>query len=704
MSGRPIPPRDKRTRVDWARINAINAEGRKRRAAGQTYFKKQRVNDKKQRTAEPIAGSSGVAAVAAIGSESDSDQGGDPNFPDFPQIRWPDEGEVITESPVANRTRSKTLPQSQIDEAVSDFINALAAGDEPGPRELSPLVEEHSIFSTETDADGDTIMSSALQPEEPSAALTAGNIGSNSSGSSTNAGGDNEQLLLFKAVSMIEQGDIVFTHKFHFQTWGNAWKRFDGKANINSTTNGIKRTVTSACQLYTNHVTQFMSPAEFESLPAFATVKKVALRVTPLAIESSFETAGTLSASASIQHAPMFIYNHGGNLAYPLETVNLVFQKGSMDVTEIKAFKDTDWTKLLWGDADQTGFPAVTGLNRNWPVYDCWVTPLKSAADNPWSQATGFGCPQFDKIYTSALAADIINSRHTITWSYSPQLGLLKTPVRAHAYFPSDGLYLNGSHGYALNRLKQNAANSATLAYDTHTLGPMSLDRANVILGRDIEKAFGIAKLNTNHSAPQVPSCSFGILPVPNNAPTADNSFVNCKLLFVLETYIKIKVDYESYNTFIQTMASNGEVWHDGTYFDNYNPVTFDSNTTFSTSLSPSATAAKLRSVQSLSTDVEMINPENVTPIQHPVVTKPEVPVILSKPITTISQGSTPTTKVTDTASSQRPSLETLCKQPSNANHPTCKNLKKAKKKNRKGRDVELVEEDSDYDDVDEER
>lgn len=679
MSGRPIPSREKRTRADWARINAINAEGRKRKAAGLSYFKKGRIEDKRARPggegtsghAERVADTRGFHQSII---SSDIEEEGDPNFPPLPTIAWADGDESGIESPIAHRTRSQTLPTHDSEEEVQSFINRLAAGDEPGPGELSP-VEDINIFEATTDEDGDTIMAAVQEPEEPSAAYTAGNVGGNAPGSASKAAGaEGSGLVLFKSVSMIEQGDIVFTHKFHFQTWGHQWLWIDGKATANATANGVRRLVTSACQLYTNHVTQFMSPAEFASLPPFATAKKVSLRVTPLAIESSFETGTTLSASASIQHAPIFIYNHGGNLAYPMESVGVTRDAGTMKITGINSVTSDTWKKLLWGDADMTEYPAVTGLQRNWPIYDSWVTPLKAGASNPWSLSdASYGCPQMDKIYTSGLAADIVNAKKCITWSYQPQIGILKTPKRIHGMFPSDGLYLQGSHGYPLTRLGKNDTTTATLKSSNNTLIPLSRDNANVILGRDIEKGWSYTKLNDTHSAPQIPSCSFGIMPVPNNAPNSENSWVNCKLLFALETYIKIKVDYESYNTFIQTFSNNGELWHDGTFFDNFNPVTFDSNTTFSTGLAPSSVSSSKSSAQTLleqnTQDVEMITPVNV-----PLPSKPTVPVIPA-----------PAPKP------KQPSIETLCKQPGNKNHTTCKEL--AKKKKRTKGNLEMEEE-----------
>lgn len=688
MSGRPIPPREKRTRADWARINAINAEGRKRKAAGLSYFKKGRIEDKRPRAGgEGTSGhSERVADTRGFHQSlftSDTEEEGDPNFPPLPRITWPSEEDIGTDSPIAHRTRSHTLPTHDSQEEVQSFIDRLAAGDEPGPGELSP-VEDFNIFEASTDDDGDTIMAAAEQPEEPSAAYTAGNVGGNAPGSASKAGGaEGGALVLFKSVSMIEGGDIVFTHKFHFQTWGHQWLWLDGKATPNATANGVRRLVTSACQLYTNHVTQFMSPAEFDSLPPFATAKKVSLRVTPLAIESSFETGSTLSASASIQHAPIFIYNHGGNLAYPLESVGVTRDAGTMKITGIETVNADTWKTLLWGDANMKEYPAVTGLQRNWPIYDSWVTPLKGGNGNPWALSdASYGCPQMDKIYTSGLAADIVNAKKCITWSYEPQIGILKTPKRIHGMFPSDGIYLQGSHGYPLTRLAKHDTNTATLKEGNNTLTPISRDNDNVILGRDIEKAWSYSKLNDTHSIPQIPSCSFGIMPVPNNAPNSTNSWVNCKLLFALETYIRIKVDYESYNTFIQTMANNGELWHDGTFFDNFNPITFDSNTAFSTNHNPSSTSSSKSNAQTLlkkkakepekSKDVEMIEPENVTPVNIPVQSKPTVPVIPATP-------------------TKQPDLELLCKQPSNKDHPTCKNL--AKKKKRGKGNLELEEE-----------
>lgn len=237
----------------------------------------------------------------------------------------------------------------------------------PGPSSTSnnepAQVEDHSSPA-----------SAAMEIEEQSSAaqqLRQGSNSANSSATGTNSG-QSTPFQLWKSVDQIKPNSVVIVNTHIFFVWGYAYKWFDVKAPENSNKVIAKRLVTSGAQFMTNELSQFMSKAQFDSLPHNSFVKKLWISLTPVGLEASFQTGSTLSASGSITHVPMLIYNKGANLAIAHEPVKVSTDANSpMCISSIGAKGHVK--NILWGSEAMNDYPTCLTVPRNWPFYDSFI-------------------------------------------------------------------------------------------------------------------------------------------------------------------------------------------------------------------------------------------------------------------------------------------------------------------------------------------
>lgn len=199
-----------------------------------------------------------------------------------------------------------------------------------------------------------------------------------------------------------------------------------------------------------NHLSQFISPAQFQSLPPFSYVKEIGINLVPVGLEASFDTNDTLSQSASITRVPFIIYNEGANLAHARETVTIETDKGNpMKITGVKK-RAMNLNKILWddGDSDMKTFPSSLTVIRNWPNYDSWIMPIDNEnSKNVWS-GNNCGHPALNSIYYQGLASRAVETSEVLEWKYKPKIGLIKYNIRRAHGFAIDDDELFASSAY----------------------------------------------------------------------------------------------------------------------------------------------------------------------------------------------------------------------------------------------------------------
>lgn len=417
-----------------------------------------------------------------------------------------------------------------------------------------------------------------------SGAIRSGGHGGGGAGSSSQS--DSGNFFLWKSVTQVKSSDIHFKNTHLFFTWGYGYKWFDVNAK-NVTTVGARRLVTSGAQWMSNHLSQFMSPAQFESLPPFAYVKDIEIYLTVVGLEASFSTLSTLSGSASITHVPFLIYNKGGNLALCHETVTVNNDsKNPMEIAGIDV-RSTKIGTIMWGETANNTHSSSQTVPRNWPNYDSWIIPTDSKSGDSKNVfgGTAFGSPMLNSIYHQGIASRAVDSSEVFHWSYKPRIGLIKNVSRAHGFMLQNDEYMTSSNVLPSRiQLIQDDNDTINMRSDS-PVKPTSFKKIRDLFVYDqaIEKGFLMGKLNEFHSAPLMPSFTLGINPVPNNAPTDTNSFVNCKLIVQMTTNIVIGTNYETYHNQVQTLSHADELYVLNTVDDMkksffFTGVTFDSN------------------------------------------------------------------------------------------------------------------------------
>lgn len=481
----------------------------------------------------------------------------------------------------------------------------------PGPSSRShnepAQVEDQGLQSSPASA--------AMEIDEQSRSAQQLRQGSNNADSSASGTGSGQStpFQLWKSVDQIKPNSVVIANTHMFFVWGYAYKWFDVKAPENNNKVVAKRLVTSGAQFMTNELSQFLSKAQFDSLPHNSFVKKLWISLTPVGLEASFQTGSTLSASGSITHVPMLIYNKGANLAIAHEPVKVASEATTpMCISSIGAKGHIK--NILWGSEAMNDYPTCLTVPRNWPFYDSFIIPHGKSEDNGNLFATDevYGVHHLHKLYEVGIASKAVDQNIIFNYEYEPAIGIIKSRKRAHGFAGNGTQYYLGTHGYPGHIC--NTDNKVLKKIGQQTAKPLSVHLQYLNYDQGIEKSHLVGSLNRPTSVKLMPSFTLGINPVPNNAPADSNSYVNCKMIVKMTTAIEIGFSVETYNTLVETLDQSGELYMKGdseSVTSLYSGISFDSGTGVATSIN-AGTAASGNIVRDVPKRRRQVDVENV--------------------------------------------------------------------------------------------
>lgn len=420
---------------------------------------------------------------------------------------------------------------------------------QPGDRQLQP--HEPGADNQEVD-ETDAPMDEDVQADAP---RVGGGGGGNTAGGSRGTG--SEVSVIYKTPSTPKH-TLTFENETMVLVWGTQWKYLNSIIVEHSqTATDDQFLITSLAHFPVDKIWFYMNNQQWNMLYPDATIKKVAVNLTPVGEQTSFVTGSTLSKTASVYHYVQGAVAVGLNKIYPTIPTEVDIDSG-MNMSE-KVLQEATWYDRIWGkdlgqnDPKFGDFPMIYGIPRDVP----WYTTIGLA--NQGTTRNGSSQPGYSRLNKQIGRFTWTDKKgETFHYEYHPLNGTMKiVPTNTvNMVYPNN--YAGNANQLQKFNITRGATETAQPNIQTHQtpatnrlpslVGGKTANGGNILM--DVEKSHVLCKAAGPIQTPkQQPSLHMGIYPVRSNDPSNTTDFVSCCGYIRMQTQIIIEHDPDSLYT-----------------------------------------------------------------------------------------------------------------------------------------------------------
>lgn len=226
---------------------------------------------------------------------------------------------------------------------------------------------------------------------------------------------------------------ITYRNTIMANSWGYAYTKID----FNGAGNNWEEVMTPLAVIPVNQLSLYMSPAEYEKLPAQAKAISCRVKITPKGFRTSFATLQNAATYSNSNHTIFGVHAIGLNKSQfggHLEIAERNAQE-PMVVTKRNDVAADSMKNILWGlkttdDNFLIDFPNCIGVKRSLPIY--WNLHVYKKGHQQRNQAE-YGWPQLREDVTEWDFAGHVNHQ-LIDYNYTFQHGIIKSRKGFWAY------------------------------------------------------------------------------------------------------------------------------------------------------------------------------------------------------------------------------------------------------------------------------